>query len=279
MEQPIDKSFLDRSQAEEFVAGKNPLVPNSAPKPTRYYAVASGNDTGIFTDWKDVEPAITGAKGPKYKKFDDHAKAVEFIEEWGDAAAIRKVKESLKRRPAAASTAAKTKQPAKTAQTSKPRSKDGKLAIYTDGSSRGNGRAGATAGVGVYFGPGDSRNLAEPLDGMPQTNQRAELTAILRALQIVPLTQDVEIFSDSQYSINCITVWYQSWQKREWKTVNGQEIKNLDLVKETRERIDARDEAGSTTALTYVKGHADNVGNIAADSLAVAGAKMDAGRR
>ncbi|OJJ89423.1 RNA-DNA hybrid ribonuclease [Aspergillus glaucus CBS 516.65] len=60
----------------------------------------------------------------------------------------------------------------------------GMLRIYTDGSSLANGRAVASAGVGVYFGPGDSRNVSEPLKGNRQTNQRAELTAILRTASI-----------------------------------------------------------------------------------------------
>ncbi|KAB8240450.1 hypothetical protein BDV35DRAFT_124093 [Aspergillus flavus] len=82
----------------------------------------------------------------------------------------------------------------------------GMLRIYTDGSSLKNGRALASAGVGVYFGPGDNRNVSEPLKGSRQTNQRAELTAILRALDIAPRHRDVTIFTDSQYAIKCVTV-------------------------------------------------------------------------
>lgn len=51
-------------------------------------------------------------------------------------------------------------------------------------------------------------------------------------------------------------------------------MKNRDLVKAVRERIDTREGKGSKTVFTWVKGHADDVGNQCADKLAVAGAKM-----
>jgi Caulimovirus viroplasmin/RNase H len=56
--------------------------------------------------------------------------------------------------------------------------------VYTDGACTNNGKTNANAGVGVYFGPGDSLNLSEPLSGPVQTNQRAEQTGVLRAMQL-----------------------------------------------------------------------------------------------
>ena len=49
------------------------------------------------------------------------------------------------------------------------------MIIYTDGSSLGNGKVGSQAGLGVFFGVNDPRNVSERLGGEPQTNQRAEL--------------------------------------------------------------------------------------------------------
>ncbi len=115
------------------------------------------------------------------------------------------------------------------------------------------------------------RNVSEPLQGQPQTNQRAELTAILRALQIVPKTQHVEIKSDSKYAISCVTEWYRSWIKNGWKTRQG-DVQNQDLVKAVRALIDARDRAGAQTSFRWIKGHASDSGNVAADQLAVQGA-------
>ena len=56
--------------------------------------------------------------------------------------------------------------------------------IYTDGACTGNGTENARAGYGVYFGKDDPRNVAAPLEGELQTNNRAELQAILVALQL-----------------------------------------------------------------------------------------------
>lgn len=53
------------------------------------------------------------------------------------------------------------------------------LVVWTDGACQGNGRDGAVAGVGVWFGEDDPRNISEKLEGK-QTNQRAELMAAIR---------------------------------------------------------------------------------------------------
>lgn len=90
----------------------------------------------------------------------------------------------------------------------------------------------------------------------------------------MPLDQNVQIFTDSQYSINCVTEWYKNWAKRDWHTSTGEPVKNKDLVQAVRERIEARDEELSQTVFTWVKGHSTNAGNVAADQLAVAGARL-----
>lgn len=58
------------------------------------------------------------------------------------------------------------------------------LVVYTDGACTGNGKAGAKAGVGVFFGKDDVLNYSAALDGDVQTNQRAEMTAVLKAMTI-----------------------------------------------------------------------------------------------
>lgn len=67
-------------------------------------------------------------------------------------------------------------------------------------------------------------------------------------------------------------MWYKSWEKNDWKTSTGKKVMNEDLVREIRERIDKRMEEGVRTNLTWVKGHDENPGNVAADRLAVKGA-------
>src|SRR4051794_17307911 len=56
-----------------------------------------------------------------------------------------------------------------------------------------------------------NRNISERLEGEVQTNQRAELTAILRALESINDAQPAEVRTDSKYSIQCVTEWYVNW--------------------------------------------------------------------
>ncbi|KAL8728244.1 MAG: hypothetical protein Q9166_005547 [cf. Caloplaca sp. 2 TL-2023] len=132
----------------------------------------------------------------------------------------------------------------------------GMLRIHTDGSALGNGQAGAFAGVGVYFGPGDKRNLSETLPGPRQTNQRAELTAILRALEIVPKNRDVSIITDSKYAIDCVTDWHVKWRRNGWKTTGGKTVENKDLVENILSKIEERKSLGvilSPSAANFIR--------------------------
>lgn len=107
--------------------------------------------------------------------------------------------------------------------------------------------------------------------GDVQTNQRAELTAMLRALQVVPPTQGVLIWSDSMYAIKCVTEWYVKWESNGWKTHKGP-VQNRDLVERVLMEIRRRDSLGTKTIIKWIKGHEGNRGNVAADGLAVKGA-------
>lgn len=96
----------------------------------------------------------------------------------------------------------------------------------------------------------------------------------MRALETVPQTQNLELLSDSNYSIKCVTVWYTNWIKRGWMTSANRPVENRDLVERVRALIGLRDKEGSSTTFTWVKGHADDIGNVGADALAVQGAMM-----
>ncbi len=80
----------------------------------------------------------------------------------------------------------------------------------------------------------------------------------------------MEIITDSSYSINCVTVWYNGWIKRGWKKSNGEIVENQDLIKAIRRLIEMRDQLGIETKFTWIKGHNQDPGNTAADQLAVA---------
>jgi ribonuclease HI len=284
------KSFLTYEDAAAFAAGRDPPSATNDSKPPRFYGVAVGRKPGVYTEWSAAQEAIVGWKGPKYRKFETRAEAEAFVKSYGTAVKSTKpvvpdadgsLVDGVEEPPA--------KKPRKTPKPTNPR--NGVEVVYTDGSSLGNGRLGASAGIGVYFGDGDprfvppkhsqgdlqvtdillNRNISERLQGETQTNQRAELTAILRALETVDLAQDLEIRTDSKYSIQCVTEWYINWERNGWKTRAGP-VKNQDLVQLVRDKIEEREAKGGRTQFIWVKGHDTDQGNIAADRLAVAGA-------
>jgi len=150
------------------------------------------------------------------------------------------------------------------------------IVVHTDGSALGNGKKRAVAGVGVYFGPSDPRNISDSLPGARQTNQRAELTAALRALETVPKDRDMKIVSDSEYMINCVTKWHVNWKKNGWKTSAGKTVENRDLIESVLNKLEERSSLHVKTSFEWTKGHAQNPGNVEADRLAVNGARKAA---
>jgi ribonuclease HI len=156
---PPVKSFLRYEDASAFVAGRDPPSATADNKPPRFYGVAVGRKPGVYTEWSAAQEAIVGWKGPKFKKFDTRTEAEAFVRSYSAAAGSTKHALSEADGDEADGTgeppAKKPKTAAKLATT-----RNGVVVVYTDGSSLGNGRAGATAGVGVYFGASDPRFVA-----------------------------------------------------------------------------------------------------------------------
>src|SRR5690606_11970600 len=93
------------------------------------------------------------------------------------------------------------------------------------------------------------------------TNIRMEGKAIIAAIEHAAGRECV-IYTDSQFWVNVITVWSLTWEKNGWKKKGG-EIKNLDIVQEVCPLYRA-----SNAKLVWVRGHADDAGNILADEWA-----------
>lgn len=110
--------------------------------------------------------------------------------------------------------------------------------IFTDGSTINNGKKNAIGGIGVYI-PELNYKLSLPFLNDIPTNQKCELLAISKALEYIFLEKinkkincdNVNIYSDSEYSINVCTKWINLWKKKKWKTTTGKEVKNLCFIK------------------------------------------------
>jgi ribonuclease HI len=131
--------------------------------------------------------------------------------------------------------------------------------IYADGACKGNpGRGGwgavlkTATGERELFG-GEART----------TNNRMELTAVIRALEALQPQSEVAVYTDSQYVQKGISEWLHDWKRRGWRTADRKPVKNVDLWQEL-ERL-ARTHR---IAWHWVRGHAGHPENERADALA-----------
>jgi len=102
--------------------------------------------------------------------------------------------------------------------------------IFTDGNCIRNGKVNPIGAYGVYIP--DYPDLSEYKFVKNPTNNICELHAIKRALEIIrdnKLTNCL-IYTDSMYSINCITKWIKTWERNGYKTRNNKPIKNKQLI-------------------------------------------------
>ncbi|KPU77043.1 uncharacterized protein Dana_GF28124 [Drosophila ananassae] len=149
---------------------------------------------------------------------------------------------------------------------------EGYVIVYTDGSCINNGRPGACAGYGVYFGPNHKLNAAKPVQGRV-TNNVGEIQAAIHAIKTA-LDLGIEklaISTDSQFLINSITLWVAGWKRRDWKLKNNQPVKNVVDFKE----LDALLQNKSLKVKwNYVEAHKGIQGNEMADKLAREGSAL-----
>ncbi|EMR10373.1 hypothetical protein PNEG_01624 [Pneumocystis murina B123] len=146
-------------------------------------------------------------------------------------------------------------------------SKNNYIEIYTDGSSHYYEGGKVITGIGVYFGDNDKRkvNISERIFDKKQTSQRAEIIAVIRAIESVSDDEDIRINTDSKYTINSLTIWHKKWEKNNWKKINTKSVKNKDLLEKAVELIKKR---SGCTELKYVSSHSNIHGNKQADYLA-----------
>lgn len=137
------------------------------------------------------------------------------------------------------------------------------IVIYCDGACINNpGEAGS--GLSIY----SNNNKPILLYGDYSkfgTNNTAELNAFYKALSVAieSKASKITIFSDSQYSIDCITKWAYSWKSKSW-TKKGGEIKNLEIIKLAHELYDKHKDI---ITVNHVKAHNGIEGNELADRM------------
>ncbi|KAL5519723.1 hypothetical protein ACEPAG_1383 [Sanghuangporus baumii] len=249
-----------------------------------FYAVAKGRVPGIYASWEDCETQVKGYAGARYKKFKTQREAEEFVSSH-PSATVALVPSSSRSRllPVPVPVSRTMSQYQKMDSSEKPKldvsRKDDRIdeegfdVVYADGACKGNGQVGSVAGVGVWWGNNDTRNIAERCPGA-QTNNRAELIAIVRVLETTPFGRPLIIKTDSTYSIKCLQVWHQSWAQRNWKTSSGKPVLNALLIKYLLSLLNLRQLHGFPVRFVYVKGHAGIEGNEGADAQANLGAAL-----
>jgi len=131
--------------------------------------------------------------------------------------------------------------------------------IYTDGACRGNPGPG---GWGAVLRYGDKERQLFGGEALT-TNNRMELTAVIRALEALKRRCRVQVTTDSQYVMKGITEWIQNWKRRGWRTASRAPVKNEDLWR----RLDAL-VAGHQVSWAWVRGHSGHPENELADRLA-----------
>ena len=137
------------------------------------------------------------------------------------------------------------------------------LHIFTDGACTNNGRRNANAAWGVILVSDAGHIVLDRYSGPvpvqePQTNQRAELRALLKGLEVAETQLQlnrtitkVQVWSDSEYSIKCASVWGIKWKQNGWKKQGG-DIQHLDLVQPL---VLGTQRLGSSLEYKWLKGH------------------------
>ena len=131
--------------------------------------------------------------------------------------------------------------------------------VYSDGACRGNPGPG---GWGALL---RARGVEKELWGgeAQTTNNRMELTAVIRALEALKRPSRVRLYTDSQYVQKGISAWIRQWKRRGWRTADGKPVKNEDLWRRLEELAALHD-----VEWHWVRGHAGHAENERADRLA-----------
>jgi len=102
------------------------------------------------------------------------------------------------------------------------------------------------------------------------TNNEAELTALIHSLQQLAKEKiaKLHVFTDSDYLVKGIKQGINNWKRSDWRKATGELIPNASLWQQIDELLNSYASNNIDIQVEWVKGHADNFGNILADKLA-----------
>ena len=136
-----------------------------------------------------------------------------------------------------------------------------KVILYTDGACSGNPGPGGYATILIY------NNIEKEIVGGQKdtTNNKMEMMAVIKGLEMLKEPCEVEVYSDSAYVVNSIEKgWIYSWRKNGWKKADKKEVKNIDLWERLLKQLEIH-----KVTFNKVKGHAQDELNNRCDRLAV----------
>jgi len=136
---------------------------------------------------------------------------------------------------------------------------DKPVEIYTDGACRGNPGPGGWGALLRYEGRERTLSGGEPTT----TNNRMELMAAIRSLEVLKRPCRVSLYTDSQYVKKGITEWLPNWKRRAWKTADNKPVKNADLWRRLDDAVSRHE-----VRWRWVRGHSGHPENERADALA-----------
>lgn len=265
-----------------------------------YYGVARVKYPGVYTDWDECQASMRGSENAVFCEFSDHKEAYLFVCACheSDESEEDDDDDDLFNWGAGDSPNQSSDHDGYSSESSE-KSNDyisnkgyRYTSIYVDGAARGNGKVKIpNAGYGIFFKDNDLRNESvemtkvDDVYKIPPTNQRAELRAVLHALGFIK--SDILyygeklhryiIYSDSEYSLNCLLKWRKKWELNGYINSKGFPVANADVIKEACSTLDfinnfynSRHTKG--LLLRNVKGHRGVYGNEQADKLANEGA-------
>lgn len=140
-----------------------------------------------------------------------------------------------------------------------------KVEIFTDGACKGNPGPGGWGSILRYKGTEKEISGGEA----NTTNNRMELTAVIKALELLKEPCEVELYTDSQYVANALTQgWARKWQANDWMRNKKEKALNPELWEKLLKLYDTH-----SVKVNWVKGHAGHPENERCDRLAVAAAE------